>query len=140
MIGYLIALEAAGAVVIDYNEFGDYQGTWMAYVEYNGKKGIVEDSYGSCSGCDSFQAEFDYIDEPYIRDGKYYKSWNEEITKKEYYEILDAYNKRLADFGAPYLTDLGQRDYYQNMIDNPSRWFDEDDLVMYQWAVSRFDA
>lgn len=55
------SLEAAGAKVLAFSEFGDYQGSWYAKVEYEGKTGWISGSYGSCSGCDAFQSEFDNI-------------------------------------------------------------------------------
>lgn len=60
-MGYTEALEATGAKVKEYKEFGSYQGTWIAIIE-DGR--FIEGSYGSCSGCDSFQAEFGYSDTP----------------------------------------------------------------------------
>ena len=53
-MSYQLALEKAGCNIIDYRHFGSYQGTWIAFVEYNGSKGIVEGAYGSCSVCDAF--------------------------------------------------------------------------------------
>lgn len=61
-MSYESALEAAGAKVLAFETFGDYQGTWVAKVEYNGEVGYVEGSYGSCSGCDAFEGEFGYCD------------------------------------------------------------------------------
>jgi hypothetical protein len=60
--GYREALVAAGADVIDFNEFGSYQGDWWALVRYRGEVGWIHGSYGSCSGCDSFEAEFGFSD------------------------------------------------------------------------------
>ena len=62
-MSYMTALEKAGATVIRTQYFGDYQGTILAEVEYEGKTGYIEINYGSCSHCDSFQAfedEFDW--------------------------------------------------------------------------------
>lgn len=57
-MAYESTLELAGADVYDFNTFGTWQGTWCAHVGYNGKVGFVFGEYGSCSGCDAFQAEF----------------------------------------------------------------------------------
>ena len=81
--GYEEALVAAGANVLEFREFGDYQGSWIAYVEYEGGRGYVRGSYGSCSGCDAFQSEFGWVDE-------------DEAESAEY-------RARLADFGRGYL-------------------------------------
>lgn len=76
-MGYREALEAAGADIIEFEEFGDYQGTWWAKLS-NGK--FVSGSYGSCSHCDAFEAEFD---------------WDAHEEKD--------YQQRLANFGRTYL-------------------------------------
>jgi len=59
-MGYRTAMEAAGATVLAYESFGSYQGDWFALVVYGGKTFWVHGSYGSCSGCDAFCAEFDF--------------------------------------------------------------------------------
>lgn len=86
--GYQEALAAAGAVVHVFEEFGSYQGDWWAKVTYKGKTGWIKDYYGSCSGCDAFQAEMDWCCD----------------TESE------KYKKQLADFGAQYL----ERDLWTN--------------------------
>lgn len=80
MSGYNSALEAAGAIVHAYEHFGDWQGSWYAYVTYKGQTGFTGGSYGSCSGCDAFEGEFGYDAED-----------------------SDDYEERLADFGRGYL-------------------------------------
>lgn len=60
--GYEGALQAAGCEVLDFKEFGSYQGEWLACVKINGDIGVVEGWYGSCSGCDAFEAEFGWSD------------------------------------------------------------------------------
>lgn len=84
-MSYPKSLEAAGAKVLVYEEFGDWQGTWLALVEYKGEKGWIKDYFGSCSVCDAFLAEFDWGDD------------------KE-----EDYQKRLKEFGLRYL-DAGLR-------------------------------
>ena len=79
-MSYKLALEAAGVTVNDFQEFGSYQGAWVAHVTYGGEKGFIVGSYGSCSGCDAFESEFGYSDD----------------TKEDYQD-------RLADFGRGYL-------------------------------------
>ena len=79
-MSYQQALEAAGATVSAFIEAGDYQGTWFARI---GPDQWVTGSYGSCSGCDAFQAEFDCCRE----------------------ELPD-YQSRLAAFGQQYLDDV----------------------------------
>jgi len=144
-MGYQLALEKAGANVLDFQEFGSYQGTWLAFVEYNGEKGIVECSYGSCSGCDAFQAEFDYCDTPEISDGKFYKSgrtWDEEdeCNEDEYKKALENYDQRLIEFGKQYLEPLYDKAHYELMLSKleTDDWFDSETKEYCEWAITRF--
>jgi len=52
-MSYQDALMAAGANVIAFQEFGDWQGSWVALVEYKSERGWVRGSFGSCSECDA---------------------------------------------------------------------------------------
>ena len=56
-MAYKEALEAAGCEVIAYEEFGSYQGDWLAKVRKDGETFWLRDYYGSCSGCDAFEAD-----------------------------------------------------------------------------------
>lgn len=97
---YQSALAAAGAKVLDFKEFGSYQGEWYAVVEYEGKKGLVCGSYGSCSGCDAFESEFGWNQgrcEPHEYNGEAAK------TCQECAKVEATYQTRLADFGRGYL-------------------------------------
>lgn len=85
-MSYREALVAAGCDVLQFEEFGSYQGEWLALVSHGGFTGIVEGSYGSCSGCDAFEAEF----------GWDFESDCDASEKPDY-------RKRLADFGNSYL-------------------------------------
>jgi len=58
MDNYKSALIACGATVYNFQEFGDYSGSWYAVVEYNNLVGLAKGDYGSCSGCDAFEDEF----------------------------------------------------------------------------------
>lgn len=88
---YHWALEKACATVHAFKEFGSYQGDWYAKVSYEGKDGWSQGSYGSCSGCDSFQAELssdydeNYSDLGYRKESviKFGKEYLEEIVSKE---------------------------------------------------------
>lgn len=53
--GYQDALEAAGAEVLAYKEFGTYQGDWVALVRYGGKTSWIRDYFESCCGCDALE-------------------------------------------------------------------------------------
>jgi|SRR6185312_9890568 len=79
-MSYQEALEAAGAKIIKFESFGSYQGDWFCLCEYKGKIGWVSGSFGSCSGCDAFEAEF---------------GWNDNEQED--------YQQRLCQFGKGYL-------------------------------------
>ena len=100
--GYEEAMEAAGAQVLAFKEFGSYQGEWWAKLLYEDKTYWVNGSYGSCSGCDAFQSEFGCQDEEHCEEHKYYNT-EEALNCKLCAEAKDAYNKRLAEFGKSYI-------------------------------------
>ena len=79
-MSYREALEAAGAIIFAFEEFGSYQGDWFAKVEYQGKRGWVTGYFGSCQICDAFEGEFGFTDEK-----------------------QPDYTKRLTEFGEKYL-------------------------------------
>lgn len=116
-MSYEEALRAAGCEVIEFEEFGSYQGEWLALVEIDGERGVVEGCYGSCSGCDSFQAEF---------------GWNDDER--------DDYQERLADFGRGYLPALPFEHYIKQFEEKcASEWADSEDQEMLdtvkRWAA-----
>lgn len=111
-MGYKTALEAAGASVREFKKFGSYQGDWFAILN-NGN--VVSGSYGSCSGCDAFEAEF---------------GWSEE-------EAPD-YQDRLASFGRQYLASQESIDEitsrYEIRCSEDYAW--EDDKEILEWLKS----
>lgn len=62
-MGYKEALVAAGATVTDFASFGSWQGDWFAVCEVAGERRLVHGWFGSCTGCDAFEAEFGLSDE-----------------------------------------------------------------------------
>lgn len=104
-MGYTKALEAAGATVYDWKQFGSYQGTWIAEVALpNGRQGLIKGYYGSCSGCDAFEAEFSYDIHDYQDHtdgtGRYESEFVPGCTKcQEHFE-------KLKYFGERYFSDL----------------------------------
>jgi len=82
---YAKALEAAGAKVLLFKEFGSYQGDWLALVVLPDRSGWVRGSFGSCSGCDAFESEFGWKDEK---------------------EDPEEYNIKLKAFGENYLEQI----------------------------------
>lgn len=91
-MSYRKALEAAGAKIVAYDEFGSYQGDWWAKVIHNGVTKWVNGYFGSCSGCDSFAAEFDYVrdDDPEYKNklaafGRgYLEAWSTQEEAEKY--------------------------------------------------------
>lgn len=100
-MSYEQALEAAGAQVIVFEEFGSYQGDWWALVKYKGETGWVNGSYGSCSGCDAFEGEFGYGN-GYNGGGGFWDYETDQYREPTDKERKD-YEARLADFGKTYL-------------------------------------
>lgn len=90
-MGYMEALTAAGAEVLVFKEFGDWQGTWLAKVRYNGVVGWATDYFGSCPVCDNFLQAEEYARWDYIVP----EEWTKELSEK--------YNEWLASFGRRYL-------------------------------------
>lgn len=106
-MGYKAALEAAGKKVLAFENFGSYQGEWLAKVqdEFTGEIGYVHDWYGSCTVCDSFQAEMDYS-----------------------YEDDDDYEDKLRAFGQRY--EIMPESWLQEFLWPSDE--DEDDYVSYE--------
>lgn len=108
-MGYQEAIEAAGAKIKTFKTFGDYQGTWMALTE-DGK--IISGAYGSCSGCDALQAEFD---------------WDSEETP--------GYQEHLKIFGQSYINSAETLDEtikrYEIKITDEYAW--EEDKEILKW-------
>lgn len=102
-MSYENALTAAGATVHAFESFGSYQGDWWAKVTLpDGRHGWIHGSFGSCSGCDAFEAEFGYDDE-YCDD--HWREIDRAVcpacqTKQAAHQV------KLAAFGAEYLDGL----------------------------------
>lgn len=143
-MSYELALKAAGAEVIDTHYAGSYQGTWGAIVIYNGKKGLVTGSFGSCSYCDAFQAEFEDYD--CVRDtieydaekNIYTKHWGDTICTKEEYDAQQLeYQEKLSAFGQRYLHVVQDKFDVENQLANTSNddWYDDEMSELLNWAL-----
>jgi len=62
MIDYDVIALARGQKVLYYRQFGSYQGEWVLLSKDDESYYVYKGYYGSCSGCDAIQAEFDYDD------------------------------------------------------------------------------
>ncbi len=140
-MGYQEALEANGVIVKEYKLFGDYQGTWIALLE-DGR--FVEGSYGSCSGCDSFEAEFGWEDE-FIQkheDGKFYSKnyyWDKsrEITEQEADKQNERVKEKLRSFGESYLNASETREEITNRFKKKceEKWAWGEDKEILEWLL-----
>lgn len=50
--------QVPGVEVVYAEYFGSYQGEFLCKIKKDGQELYISDGYGSCSGCDAFQAEF----------------------------------------------------------------------------------
>ena len=65
---YTVVAEARGQRVLWFRRFGSYQGEWLLFSRDDEHYFIYKDWYGSCSGCDSFEAEFGWGEKQYRLD------------------------------------------------------------------------
>lgn len=143
-MSYQLALTAAGANVLAFKTFGDYQGTWLAFVEFKGQKGIVLGSFGSCEMCDAFQSEFGWY-KPYYKENEKYFIYDkdldlEECTKEEYEKCEKDYLEKLTIFGISYLITLYDINFFQRILENLNEEddFDSEKKEYCTWAIEQF--
>ena len=110
-MSYQDSLVAAGARVLAFQEFGDWQGSWVALVEYQGQRGWVQGAYGSCDYCDAFQSEF---------------SWDSDFACQDVQE-------QLVQFGRCYLNDLQTTEQILRQYDADADW-DSDSADAAAWV------
>ena len=118
-MGYKSALEAAGAEVLAYKMFGNWQGEWWAKVNLDGVVGWVEGSFGSCSVCDPFQSKMDGFD------------YRWDSVAREYVDAPEEERQAaLVEFGQSYLTHLQTPEEAKAWADqqllSEDTWRDED--------------
>lgn len=102
-MSYHEAMQAAGASVLNFQCFGDYQGTWWAKVLFEGKTFWVKGYYGSCSGCDDFYAHFNSYEQNGC--GEHcYEHTEDNSACPECISVKANYQERLSKFGLAYLT------------------------------------
>lgn len=141
-MGYELALKEAGAEVIATHYAGSYQGTWGSIVIYNGKKGLVTGSYGSCSHCDAYQEvsltmQCDTIEYDEEKDS-YTKHWGDRICTKEEYDAQQLeHKKKLSVFGKQYLHVIQDKFDVENRLANSSKdeWYDDELRELLNWAL-----
>jgi len=123
---YGLALKAAGAEVHEFEYFGDYQGEWVARVTFEGQDGWVKGYYGSCSGCDAFEAELGYS----LECSDHYETPRDDCKSCQEYQV------KLAKFGREYLDDITQLDkLIVEMLE--SDYIGYDDKAMLKFLATR---
>lgn len=136
---YHAALLAAGCTVHDCRWFGSYQGEWVADVTTpNGRRGIIADNYGSCSGCDEFEAEV----------GNDYHGWetgnghDPATDPVEGCEKCAEYHAKLRAFGAGYLDSVRTiEEIALDFVDRKGDWWSEydEDFEQAEYLLSKLD-
>lgn len=121
-MSYKNALEAAGAEVIKFQEFGSYQGDWLALVKFQNRYGWVRGYYGSCSGCDAFKSEFGDMNSTVI-DGKIF-DYDIYQYRDATQEEVDTYNVRLREFGMGYLENIYTQEQIEKEVSTNIDWDD----------------
>ena len=58
-MSYQSLIEERGIRILIEEMIGDYQGDWLFFVKQGRKYGFVSVGYGSCSGCDAYDAAMD---------------------------------------------------------------------------------
>jgi hypothetical protein len=119
-MSYKQCLEIAGAEVLNFNKFGSYQGDWWALVNYKGNKGWIHGCYGSCSRCDSFEAEFD-CDSHEHENGDYIYCCDIDELSDDCPQCRDIKNRLIA-FGESYLNDILTQEQAVKMASENLDW------------------
>ena len=104
-----------GVTVVWCEYFGSYQGNLLAKIMVEGETEprYIKDYYGSCSGCDSFEAEFSYN--------------NKETPEK------------LAEFGKPYVdAALSLDEVIQQLLPKAGEWYDDEKKEMLDKVLSEY--
>lgn len=133
-MGYKLALEMAGATVHVFEEFGSYQGDWLAKVTYKSKTGWINGWYGSCSGCDAFQAEFDVVSTGHGNHGM--ATYHDPLWEDDFQddcEECQELKKALAEFGTGYLKDMQTQKEIEHYLEGEASDWDltHDDMLRF---------
>lgn len=135
-MSYQEAMQAAGAEVHEFNEFGSYQGDWWAKVTYNGQTGWVTGSYGSCSPCDAFEGEFGYTNHNCNGDD-YYSPFYGDDKFRDGCETCQSLKERFIKFGQEYLECIMSQDKAEAEASENLEWdMDAQEMVDFLRAHS----
>lgn len=122
-MGYETCMKLAGAKILAFEEFGSYQGDWWAKVDYKNNIGWVYGYFGSCSGCDSFQAEFGYDDHEHT-DNKYFSHYNIKTIEDFHADCEECQDlkKRMIEFGESYLDVILTQEEAETEVSKNIEW------------------
>jgi glutaredoxin len=95
-------------------------------VRYDGKVGWVTGSYGSCSGCDAFEGEFDYATHD-VDEGDEFERYEVQHDPMDegFYEGCDQcvdLKKRLIEFGKSYLDNIMSQEEAEKEAEANDEW------------------
>ena len=129
---YKDALTAAGATVHAFESFGTWQGDWWARVTVpNGHTGWIHGHFGSCSGCDSYEAEIGldagHCDEHYTA--------ADQASCAECASKRIAFQDKVKRFGTHYLASVMTQEEAMRATE-PTEWDDEGDQRAFIEAKS----
>lgn len=130
-MGYKNVMMLAGATVHDFENFGSYQGDWWAFVTYKGVTGFVNGSFGSCSGCDAFQSEFESVVHYHDKVAVFGGLYESEEFKDDCDECKNT-KQRLIEFGEKYLDGIMSKEEAIEYSSRNLSW-DLDAKEMVDW-------
>ena len=115
-MSYEDAIAKVPGVTVEWAKyFGSYQGRFCAKLKIDGKDTpeYVMDYYGSCSGCDSYEASFGYSDDPT--------------------------DDQLISFATPYVeAALPLDDAIRELMPKPGQWYDTEDKEMLDYILADY--
>lgn len=135
-MSYCDAMKMAGATVHEYKEFGSYQGDWLALVTYKGKTGFIHGYYGSCSGCDSFQSQFDFRDHEHPEDDYYtfFDALGSNFEHENSCDVCKKWKEEIIEFGKGLLEEEILSPFMvMEMFKEQSEW-DLDAIELIEWV------
>lgn len=140
MSGYAEALKAAGAEVLGFEMAGDYQGSWVALLRVGGGLKALTGYYGSCSGCDAYQAEFGF-DSHVVVDHGGAETWHEPEDPDRFVAgcaQCEGWRQKLAAFGAMYLADAAAPSTVLDTLVREANEFEDEDRRKLVKALAGF--
>lgn len=132
-------LEFSGAEILSWARFGSYQGDWCAKVKFKDEEFWLHGYFGSCSVCDSLQAEIEWFPNSYEDYKFWYNSnWHEDPDLSDVHEDLfvkqaEEHIQSVKDFGLRLLNNCREEwESLYKQAKEQSEWDSEgDDMVKF---------